>query len=136
MLNDFLYFSSFNRKKCLKSSKCVIAFWILFVTVWKKSTEFALFRKDCVKLKGWNDIFIIKNSSRTSGVSPFHVTYIACCKKFVDFQIDLFVKTDSFPLGTVDSRYSWARTDVDFDYETDNFLEVCYNTDDDSDSNE
>ena len=63
----------------------------------EKNTDLGQVRKDCVKLKRWNDIFVIKISSQTSDVSPFYVTYIACCKKFVDFQIDLFVKTDSFP---------------------------------------
>ena len=67
------------------------------------------------------------------------MTYIACCKKFVDFQIDLFVKTESFPLRTIDCRYSWARADVDFVYEAyyDNFLEIYYESDDnDSDDND
>ena len=36
------------------------------------NTDFAQFRKYCVELKRWNDIFIIKNTSRTSGVSLFH----------------------------------------------------------------
>ena len=39
-----------------------------------------------------------------------------CCKKFVDFQINLFGKTESFPLRTIGCRYCWARTDMDFDY--------------------
>ena len=99
-----------------------------------KNADFTRFRKDCVKLNGWNDIFVINNSSQTSDVSLFHVTCIAFCKKFVDFQIDLFVKTYLFPLRTVYCRYSWARTNIDFDYETDNFLEVYYNTDNGSDS--
>ena len=67
------------------------------------------------------------------------MTYIACRKKFVDFQIDLFVKAESFPLRTIDCRYSWARADVNFDYEAyyDNFLEIYYESDDkDSDNND
>ena len=51
------------------------------------------------------------------------------------YHLNLFVKTDSFPLRTVHCRYSWTRIDVDFDYESNNFLEVYYNIDDDSDSN-
>ena len=94
----------------------------------KKNADFAQLRKDCMKLKDWNDIFVIRNSIQASDASPFHVTHIACCKKFVDFQIDLFVKTDLFPLRTVDCRFSWVRTNVDFDYETDNFLEVTTTT--------
>ena len=70
----------------------------------------------------------MKNSSQASDANPFHVTYVAYRKKLVDFQINLFVKTDSFPLRTVDCRYSSARTDVDFDHETDNFLEVTTTT--------
>ena len=65
------------------------------------------------------------------------VTFIDYCKKFVDFQIDLSIKRESFPLRTIDCRYSWARRDADFDYD-DNFLEIYYDSDDnhsDSDSN-
>ena len=98
------------------------------------NANFAPFGNYCVELKGWNDILIIKNTSRTSGVSLFHETYVACCEKFADFQIDLFVKTDSFSLRTVECRYSWARTDADFDYRTDDFLEIYYNSDSDSDN--
>ena len=29
----------------------------------KINADFAQFRKDCLKLKGWNDIFISKNTS-------------------------------------------------------------------------
>ena len=39
--------------------------------------------------------------------SPFHVTYIACCKDFVDFQIELFIKTDSLEPISVDC--DWTR---------------------------
>ena len=101
------------------------------------SPDFSQFRKECVRLKGWNDIFIIKNTSRTS-TSLFQVTYIACCKKFVGFQVDLFVKTESFPLRTIDCRCSWAREDVNFDYETyyDNFLEIYYGSDDSDSDND
>lgn len=34
--------------------------------------------------------------------SPFHTTYIACCKDFVDFQIELFIETDSFGMTSID----------------------------------
>ena len=100
------------------------------------NVDFAQFQKDCVRQKGWNDIFIIKNTSQTSDVRPFHVTYVACCKKSVVFQIDFFVKTESFLLRTVHCRYSWARTDVDLDYRTKDFLEIYYNPDSDDDSDD
>ena len=97
--------------------------------------DFDQFQKECLKLNGgWNDIFVIKNPTRT----PFRsiqLSYIACCKKFVNFQIDLFVKTESFPLRTIDCRYRWTRADVGFDYEDDNFIEIYYNSYD-NDSND
>ena len=64
----------------------------------ENNTDFAQFCKECMKLKSWNDIFVIKQSRQTSDVSSFYVTYIACCKKFVDFQTDLFIERESFPL--------------------------------------
>ena len=97
--------------------------------------DFAQFWKGCGKPKGWNDIFVRKNSW-TSNVRLFCLIYIVCCKKFVDFQIHLFLKTDSFPLSTVYCRCSCARRDVGFDYETNIFLEVYYNTDNNSESDE
>ena len=60
------------------------------------------------------------------------MTYVACCKKFFDFQIDLFVEIESFALRTVNCRYSWTRTDADFGCGTDDFLEIYYNSDSDS----
>ena len=63
------------------------------------------------------------------------MTYIACCKKFVDFQIDLFIKIESFSLRTIDCRYNETWTHVDFDYD-DDFLEIYYNSDDDSDNSD
>ena len=62
-------------------------------------------------------------------MSLFHETFVVCCKTFVDFQIDFFVKTDSFPLRTVKWRYSWARAEADFNYRTNDFLEIYYNSD-------
>ena len=57
------------------------------------NTDFNKFWKECLRLKGQNDIFTTEDTRRNSAsLSP--VTYIACCKKFVDFQIDLFVKTE------------------------------------------
>ena len=83
---------------------------------------------------GWNDIFLIRNPTRTP-TNLIQVTYITCCKKFVGFQIDLFVKRESFALGTIDCRYSWTcdfDLDVDFDYKAyyNNFLEIYYDSDD------
>ena len=77
----------------------------------EKNADFAQFCKECVKLIDWNDIFVMKDSRKTSDVSQFQVTYIACCKKFVDFQIDLFVKTESLPLKAIDCNYVWYRRD-------------------------
>lgn len=104
----------------------------------KINADFAQFQNDCVKLKGWNNTFVIKSTSLTSDVSSFHVSYVVCCKKFSDFQIGLFLETELLPLRTVDCRYSWARTDVGLDYRTDGFLEIYYNSDsgDDSDNDE
>ena len=78
-------------------------------------------------------LFIIEDTGWNSSLSP--VTFTACYKKFVDFQIDLFVKTDSFPLRTINCRYSVARRDdTYFDYD-DNFLEIYYDNSDENDSN-
>ena len=76
------------------------------------NADFVQFQKECLRLKvGWNDVFLIKNPSGTP-TNLIQVTYLACCKNFVDFQIDLSVKTESFPLRTIDCRYSWTS---DFD---------------------
>ena len=79
------------------------------------NADFAQFQKECGRLNGeWNDIFIIKSPTRIPFTS-IQVTYIGCCKKFVDFKIDLFVKAEPFPLRTIDCNYSWTRADADFD---------------------
>ena len=62
--------------------------------------------------------------------SAYHVYYAACCKDFVHFQIDLFIKTDSFLLRSTNCRNSWVRQqqDVDFDYKS-----MCWSNSDNSD---
>ena len=59
----------------------------------------------------------------------FHVSYVACCKDFVDFQIDLFIETDSFPLRSIDCGNSWVRQqqEVNFDYR-----DMCWSNSDNS----
>ena len=140
LIIDFCIFLVVLIEKYFKNFKVCDCFLDIVCYCLDISADFPQFGKYCVELKGWNDIFITKNTSRTSGGSPFHETYVACCKKFADFQIDLFVKPDSFPLRRVYCRYSWARADTDFDYKTDDFLEIYYNSDSDSnndnDSNE
>ena len=41
----------------------------------EKNADFAQFCKECVKLIGWNDIFVIKDRRRISDVSPFYLKY-------------------------------------------------------------
>ena len=43
-------------------------------------------------------------------------TYVACCKNFVNFQIDFFKVTDLFPLTTVDCNYAKRYCDHNIDY--------------------
>ena len=47
---------------------------------------------------------------------------MACCKDFVDFQIDLFIKTSSFRLRSIDCENTNKQQDVNFDYEEDMYL--------------
>ena len=49
-----------------------------------------------------DEVFFIKNTSQFNRQSLFHVSYAACYKDFADFQIDFFIKTDSFPLRPLD----------------------------------
>ena len=58
--------------------------------------------------KNGSNVFVIMNvSEHIVQQSPFHITYLACCKDFVDFQIELFIKIDSFKLRSVDC--DWTR---------------------------
>ena len=60
------------------------------------------------KKNGSNGVFVIVSASEhIMQQSPFHATYIVCCKNFVDFQIELFIKTDSFELTSIDC--DWTR---------------------------
>ena len=72
---------------------------------------------------------------------PFHITYRACCKDFVDFQIELFIKTNSFELASIDC--DWTReyqiqvhSDDDSLYREDMYLNDSDNMFDSSDENE
>ena len=79
-----------------------------------------------------NDIFIIHNwSQRRSNFSP--IKFVECCKSFVGFQIDLFVKENSFTLRSVVCNYAWTRCNIDddgidFDYK-DKFMQTYCDSD-------
>ena len=47
---------------------------------------------------------------------------MACCKDFVNFQIDLFIKTSSFRLRSIDCGNTNKQQDVNFDFEEDMYL--------------
>ena len=64
-----------------------------------------------------DDVFFIKKTSQFNHQSLFHVSYAACCKDFVDFQIDLFIKTDSPLLRSRDHRNSRVRQQQDFEFD-------------------
>ena len=70
------------------------------------------------KKNGSNSVFVIMNASeQITQQSPFHMTCIACCKDFLDFQINLFNET-SFQLRSIDCKNTnEQQQDVDFDYE-------------------
>ena len=75
------------------------------------NANFGHFKGMCLKHfdknNGSNSVFVIMNAwDHNVQQSPFHVTYIACCKDFVDFQIDLFIKTDSFELTSIDCDWT------------------------------
>ena len=92
------------------------------------------------KRNGSNGISGILNILQSNRQSPFHVCYVACCKDFVDFQIELFIETDSYKLKSIDC--DWTREyqiqddddDVDFVYR-DMYLSESDNMFDSSDDN-
>ena len=97
-----------------------------------KNADFGQFKGMCLKhfdkKNGSNSVFAIMNASEhIVQRSLFNVTYIACCKDFVDFQIELFIKTDSFELISIDC--DWTREyqiqvdrDDDFAYRENMYL--------------
>ena len=71
------------------------------------NANFGQFNGMCIKhfdkKNGSNSVFVIMNASEhIVKQSPFHVIYIAFCKDFVDFQIELLIETDSFELTSID----------------------------------
>ena len=101
---------------------------------------FVDFQRKCTKEKTYKDIFIIRDCTDRRQSCFFLIKFVICCKEFVDFQIDLFVKEESFPLRSVTCNYAFAAKNVetpniDFDYD-DNFMHVCYDSDSGSDDND
>ena len=73
----FLYFLVALVEKMFKKFKVCDCFLDIVCYCLEINADFADVRKYCLKLKKWNDIFIIKNTDQTSDVSQFHVTYVA-----------------------------------------------------------
>lgn len=112
----------------------MIVFWKSLAT----DASFGQFKKLCLMLlnrKNGNSVFDTMNVSQVIlQESPFHLTFVGCCKKFVDFQIELFNAT-SFQLRSVNCEITremeQEQQDVDFDYEEEFYLSD-YDTDNDS----
>ena len=131
-----------SKKKCLKKSTRMIFFLDTACYCLDIDADFACFQRECFKQKKYTYIFIIHDwTQKRSKIFP--VKFIACCKRSIDHQIDLFVKENSFPLGSVVFNYAWTRENVDsggigFDY-NDNFMQICCDSescsDDGKDSN-
>ena len=110
------------------------------------NTNFGQLKGMCLKHfdkeNGSNSVFVIMNASEHIVQQiPFHVTYMACCKNFVDFQIELFIKTDSFELTSINC--DWTReyqiqvdSDDDFVFREDMYLNDSDNMFDSSDDDE
>ena len=65
------------------------------------NANFGQFKGMCLKYfdkkNDSNRVFVIMNASEhIVQKCLFHVTYMASCKDFVDFQIELFIKIESF----------------------------------------
>ena len=93
------------------------------------NANFGQFDGMCIKhfdkKNGSNSVFVIMNASEhIVKQSPFHVTYIASCKDFVDIQIELLIETDLFELTSIDCDWTTeyqiqVDSDDDFVYRED-----------------
>ena len=68
--------------------------------------NFGQFKRICLrhfdKMTGSDSVFVIMNASHLNCQSMVHKTYIACCKDFADFQIELLMETDLFEPASID----------------------------------
>ena len=76
------------------------------------NANFGQLKRTCLKhfdkKNGSNSVFVIMNAlQHIVQQIPFHVTYTACSKDFVGFQIELFIKTYSFQLTSI--YCDWTR---------------------------
>ena len=150
-MNDFLVFGVvfivflyyiFNRKR-FKKFIAYDCFAEIACHCLNMNANFHQFKGTCLKhfdkKNSSNSVFVIINASEhIVQQSLFHVTYIACYKDFLAFQIELFIKTDYFELTL--TVFDWTREyqiqvdcDDDFVYKEDIYLN---NSDDIFDSSE
>ena len=54
--------------------------------------HFVNFQRKCLKERKFKDIFVIRNLTERRYSQFYPTEFVVCCKAFVDFQIDLFVK--------------------------------------------
>ena len=134
--------SFFKDHYILKKSACVIAFWTLLVIVWKLMIDLLLFKRGLWKRRNIENL-IIRNCTERRRSCFFPTKFVVCCKAFGDFQIELFVKEESFSLRRVTCNYAFAAENVeafhiDFDNDGSFVMHVRCDSDnhsDDSDSN-
>ena len=99
--------------------------------IFKKSVS----ERERERERKYKDIFVIRDwPERTrSQFSP--TKFVVCCKAFVDFQIDLFVKKETFPLIKITCNYSLMDDDYKIDFDYNEFLHINCDSGSDDDCN-
>ena len=97
--------------------------------------DFVEFERKSLQERKFKDIFVICGGTERR-YSQFHpIKFVVCCKAFVDFQIDLFVKTETFPLKKISCNYKQPSVNEEFECDFDYVGFINCNSDDNYDHN-
>ena len=73
--------------------------------------DFVKFQRKCLEEREFKDVVVLCDMTERR-LSQFYPTkFVVCCRAFADFQIDLFVKTKTFPLKTISCNYKALEND-------------------------
>ena len=91
--------------------------------------DFVKFQRKCLKQRSFRDIFVIRGWTERRRSQFYPTKFVVCCKAFLDFQIDFFVKKETFRLRKVSCNYNLENDEFESDFDYDKIIN-CDSDDD------
>ena len=73
--------------------------------------DFVKFQRKCLEERKFEGVFVLCDMTERRLSQFYPAKFTVCCREFANFQIDLFVKTKTFPWKTISCNYKALEND-------------------------